>query len=434
MLENRYSYSNLNQMLLALAARSGTSIYENEFNKFNNLAVNRDDKVTTLKIFKEYFDLFEFLHEGKLRPAIIDNIRKLIDCKNLGKGFLYYECSVCPNFHLTGFSCHSRFCTSCGKKYRDSRSLKIQEKLLDVGHRHFVFSVPYKLRPFFWKCRELFDCLFQSVNEAFNITMKLSKKDAKAGFRVGYVAFLHTSGRSLNPHPHLHVLLAERMVDKLGNHKNIHYFPFSRLKKTVMYRFLANANDILKEHGDNNLYKEFNILRNLIPKEYKDGFYVYGPANKNHSSHIKTAKGAANYISRYASHPPIAESNILALDTDKNLVTWTYTPHEAPKKPIVVTECVYDFIGKLVRHIPDEGFHVLRYYGFYANRASNRLVKKKKLFDKIELAKSKTSIKWRIMIKKTYNYDPLLCPCGQVMILNLDMSYFGEYEWRDFND
>ncbi|WP_162151212.1 transposase [Haploplasma modicum] len=82
-----------------------------------------------------------------------------------------------------------------------------------------------------------------------------------------------------------------------------------------MYRFLVNANDILKEHGDKVLYKQFNILRNSIHKEYKDGFYVYGPASKNHSSHIKTAKDAANYISRYASHPPIAQSNILALDT-----------------------------------------------------------------------------------------------------------------------
>ncbi|WP_162151213.1 transposase [Haploplasma modicum] len=110
------------------------------------------------------------------------------------------------------------------------------------------------------------------------------------------------------------------------------------------------------------------------------------------------------------------------------LVTWTYTPHEAPRKQIVITESVYDFIAKLVRHIPDQGFHVLRYYGFYANRSSYSLTKKKKLFDKLELAKSKTSNKWRIMIKNTYKYDPLLCPCGQVMILNLDMSYLGKYE------
>ncbi|WP_026392021.1 transposase [Haploplasma modicum] len=42
---------------------------------------------------------------------------------------------------------------------------------------------------------------------------------AKAGFRVGYVAFLYTRGRSLNLHPHLHILLVERTVDKLGKHK-----------------------------------------------------------------------------------------------------------------------------------------------------------------------------------------------------------------------
>ena len=49
-------------------------------------------------------------------------------------------------------------------------------------------------------------------------------------FRLGFVSFLHTSGRSLNIHPHLHVLLAERSIDKLGNKKKIHFFPFQRLK------------------------------------------------------------------------------------------------------------------------------------------------------------------------------------------------------------
>ena len=420
--------------LLAIAAISGKSVYENELNKLKNIPLNRESKVTTQLIFKLYFEKFKELYEGKIRQSIIDNVEAMIACKDLSKGYLFYGCSKCPKFHLTGFSCHSRFCTSCGKKYRDNRSSNIQKKLLDVGHRHFVFSVPFNLRPFFWKCRKLFDCLFDSVKEAFDITINLSKKDQTADFRVGYVAFLHTSGRSLNNHPHLHVLLAERLVDKFGNHKNIHYFPFKKLKKAFMFKFLNNANDVLKEHGDQELFKEFNKIRNFIPKKYKHGFYVYGPANKNHKTHIKNAKDAADYISRYASHPPIAESNILALDDVNHEVTWTYTPHEAPRKPIVVKEHVFKFIAKLIRHIPDNKFHVLRYYGFYANRASSRLEKKRKLFNIIYLSKLKTDNKWRIMIKNAYKYDPLLCECGATMVLDYDNSYFGDYEWRDFND
>jgi transposase-like protein len=135
----------------------------------------------------------------------------MIDCRDLSKGHLFFECPTCDFYHLVGLSCHSRFCASCGHKYRDQRSVEIQKKLLKVPHRHFVFSIPYDLRPYFWKCRELFDCLFKTVNEALHFSIQQSKDDQLKDYRLGFVPFLHTSGRELNPHPHIHVLLAEAM-------------------------------------------------------------------------------------------------------------------------------------------------------------------------------------------------------------------------------
>lgn len=92
------------------------------------------------------------------------------------------------------------------------------------------------------------------------------------------------------------------------------------------------------------------------------------------------------------------------------------------------------FIAKLIRHIPDSKTHVLRYYGFYANRSSRRTKNIKKLFKISFLNNLKTNLKWRIMIIQTYKYDPLLCSCGGVMTLNTDFSFYGEYDWRDFNE
>ena len=34
-----------------------------------------------------------------------------------------------------------------------------------------------------------------------------------------------------------------------------------------------------------------------------------------------------------------------------------------------------DFIGLLVRHIPEKNFHVIRYYGMYANARKNKIFK-----------------------------------------------------------
>lgn len=203
--------------LLTMAMLNGKALYENEFNRLSNLPSVRNKIQTSASIqdiFKHSWDDFKRLSNKPIRDSITSNVEAMIGCRDLSKGHLFLECNKCDNFHLIGLSCKSRFCVSCGHKYRDARSVEIQNKLINVNHRHFVFSVPFSLRPLFWKCRKLFDCLFKTVNEALHFTIKLSKKDRKADFRLGFVSFLHTSGRSLNIHPHIHVLLAEALIDK----------------------------------------------------------------------------------------------------------------------------------------------------------------------------------------------------------------------------
>lgn len=410
--------------LLAAAAMNGKSVYENELIKLSNLKAVRNQSKSHVSIqylFKTYWDAFfaEFKH--KLRPTIIKNVEAMIACKDLSKGYLFYECTSCYNYHLTGLSCHSRFCPSCGHKYRDERSIEIQKKLLNVPHRHFVFSVPFDMRPYFWKCRQLFDCLFQTVNQALTMSIRNSKRDHQTDVRLGFISFLHTSGRPLNLHPHLHVLLAEQTIDKTGKSKPMFFFPFERLRKTFMYLLLTNVSKCLKLFATKSLYHDFNKLRTKLIKQYQNGFYVNGPKISEENT-FYSSKKIADYISRYASHPPIAESNILSLDEETHQVTWVYTPHEDPAHPIKITEPVFSFIRKLIRHIHDYRFHQLRYYGFYANR-SLRSAHKVKMVSAISIHIAQSRLKWRILLLKTFKFDPLICYCGSKMVLNLKHSY-----------
>ena len=49
------------------------------------------------------------------------------------------------------FTCKSRFCHKCGKKYTDDWSDKQQEMIFNVPHRHMVFTIPKELRNVFFK-------------------------------------------------------------------------------------------------------------------------------------------------------------------------------------------------------------------------------------------------------------------------------------------
>lgn len=422
----KYKY----QDLLSLAAMQGKDVYENEFNRLSNLKVYRQDKPSIQSIFATYWDTFKLHFSHLLRPAIIENVEKMIRCRNLKYGYLFFECPSCDNYHLQGLSCHSRFCPSCNQTYRQHRALAIQSKLIDCPHRHFVFSIAKEMRKFFWMYRGLFDVLFQTVNEALHLSVRKTKDDIELDRRLGIVSFLHTYGRDMKTNPHIHALVAERFMDKDQNLSTLSFFPFERLRKCWQYLLLQNVSNYLRTHASREDYNAFNRLRTLLIKKYKHGFYTHGPqVNKEPS--IKKMKQIADYIARYASHPAIAESRIDAFDPLSHMITWHFDPHEDDH--IVngdlklgrqtLTEHVFKFMIRLIKHIPDKGFHLIRYYGFYSNRTTKRSPSIKKLLTASSLHHLKRKINWRYLLKSTYRFDPIRCHCGSFMTLNLDFSF-----------
>jgi hypothetical protein len=142
-------------------------------------------------------------------------------------------------------------------------------------------------------------------------------------------------------------------------------------------------------------------------------------------------KQIADYIARYASHPAIAESRIDAFDPVSHMITWHFDPHEDDHISNgdlklgrqTLTEHVFKFMIKLIKHIPDKGFHLIRYYGFYSNRTTKKSPSIKKLLTASSLHPLKRKINWRYLLKSTYKFDPIRCHCGSFMTLNLDDSF-----------
>ena len=438
-----YVYSHY-QNLLVLAARAGNDIYQNEINKLSNLPHLRklfSNNVSIKDIFIEYWDEFKSRFFDRLRPSIIDNVEKMINCHNLKNGYLFYECPNCDNYHITGFSCHSRFCPSCSHKYKESRSIQISKKLINCPHRHFTFSIPKEMRSYFWKYRGLFDILFLSVNEALTNTIRKSNKDVSLDKRLGIIAFQHSYGRDAKTNPHIHALVAERTLDINNNLKFMNYFHYEKLRKYWQFILLKNVSFYLKVHGSKDDYYEFNKLRSFLAKKYLDGFYAHGPQVKENTS-LSSSKKVTDYIIRYASHPAISESRIISFDKTNHTVTFYYDPHEDEKTLDTskkkgrqfITEHVFKFIIRLIRHIPDKGFHLIRYYGFYSNRTTKSIAGVNKLFPCNHINYLKNSLKWRILIMNTYKYDPILCACGSKMKLNFYLSYLPNHTKEYISD
>ena len=65
----------------------------------------------------------------------IEQVEKALGCGDPRNGYSKYRCPDCHDEHIVGFTCKSRFCSSCGKKYVDNWVEKQVENILDVSHR-----------------------------------------------------------------------------------------------------------------------------------------------------------------------------------------------------------------------------------------------------------------------------------------------------------
>lgn len=389
---------------------------ENMFNKDGSINLNYNSRKKTgliAQIFEDHwFSLPNDIKQSilKYKPNADKEISKIIDCHNKNIGCSVYKCPDCGDISFIGHTCKSRFCSSCGYKYKLQRVENILSTAYNCNHRQIVFTCAKELwNYFFIFFNDLIDIYFLAVkktiysvlNESFKLKNgNIKKYVSKTKYTPGFFSFLHTFGRDLKWHPHIHVLIAEI---KLTNNKCLkwEYFDFNALSK----RFMKILLDLMDDHLND---KSFKILKNKLYKKYTKGFYVYAEKKK-----LKNLKSGVEYVTRYCGRVAISENRIL--NYDGNNVTFCYNDH-TDNSYHEVTVTASQFITILLRHLLPENFKIIRYYGFYRKKHSfhDKMImmisnEKKKI--------RKQFLKYEIAIQKFFKYNPFDCPkCGQRMI------------------
>jgi len=344
-------------------------------------------------IFKDWWDIFLKKHNMlNIRNVVKKEVSKFVGCGLKDNGFAFYECEKCTNYLYVPFTCKSRFCPSCGVNSCLKRSEEMPSRCLDVQHRHIVFTISEDLRIYFLKDRSLLNELFDAAS--YTLTSWFKQQSKLESFTPGIIATLHTFGRDLKWNPHIHILATEGAMGNKTPWKTFNHFPYEMLRKRFMTKLLVN----LSKHIHS---IEFKKLKNILYKENCKGFYVY--ARKDYNSNIKITLG---YITRYTSRPAMAESRIL--DYDGEYVTFFYSRHEDNKR-VEEKVHVFELIKKLIIHIPEECFNMVRYYGIYAMKKikSSHL---KRIKDKLT-----KPLKWLDKLILHFKCNPLKCSCGNTL-------------------
>lgn len=346
----------------------------------------------------QHWNRFKEKYGTRIRPIVIKEVEKFRGCGNPENGFKLFVCEGCHDVRRVPYRCKGRFCTTCSVGESEEWSRLLAEDVLQVNHRHVIFTIDEGLRDIFLLHRHL---LKDFMDEAARLVIEFFQKKAKV--TPGIIAGLHTFGSRVNFNPHVHLLVTMGGMTKKGEWKGYDFLPFEMLRKqwqTVVLKLIRRGvTEQEKKRIQPRLQKAFS-------KNGK-GFYVHAPKQKGN------VKEQLRYIGRYIRRPAIGLNRIEAYDGQ--MVTFKYVDKtDGLEKTESVT--VEEFIARLTRHIPDEQFKTIRHYGMYSRRIKN-------LCKKVLAAWQTISRKWILSIKKTLRRktwrerivesgqkDPMICP------------------------
>ena len=371
--------------------------------------------------FDRFLEVYEERYQaryGFLRPIIPEVVNKFLDCGDLERGFARIRCDHCRHEYLLAFSCKGRwFCPSCHqKKVQLFGALLTEAILFPVPHRHVTFTIPKMLRPYFRYDRDLLKDLCRIAHECLldYLRTTLHLPDGLPGI----VMAIHTFGEYLDFHPHLHALIADGLFMRSGM---FHVLPETGLKpleelfRARVITFLVDKGLLPMERANmlrGWVHSGFNVHRSrrVLPDEREDlerlaQYIIRNPfaVEKMQVSPPNRANPEGSVLYRSGLNPKI----------QRNFE--------------VFTPC--DFIAAITEHIPDKSFQLVRYYGWYSNKMRGQRDKHAaeeaaaaggQAVQIIDVSEHKPrripSAKWRELIKKVWEADPLLCPiCSREM-------------------
>lgn len=332
-----------------------------------------------------------------VRDAVKRAITQLLSCQHYARGHAQYHCAnkKCTHEKRVPFTCKNRMCNSCGKLASDKWVAKQLHTLPRTEWQHITMTMPSELWPFFEVNREL-------LNELPKIASKVLLRLAKAkGIMPGIFTALHTFGRDLKWNVHVHISVTRGGLTNDLQWKSMYY----RAKSIMtMWRY-AIIKLIKKKHQEKKIILpdevHFIMFKKFIEAQYRKRWHIHCAKPQNN------AEKDIAYLGRYIKRPPLANSRLVHY-SGGDLVYKYHDHHSNTEKTTKIS--VQFFLMKFIKHIPERGFRMIRYYGFLANRVRGKLLPiVNALTDTTQEHDKPIHVSWRTLYKKTFGGNPLSC-------------------------
>jgi hypothetical protein len=295
------------------------------------------------EIFQQYGPAYRAKFSERLLPSHRQAMWAIEHCRTAALGEQVYHCPDCDHDVYQYHSCRNRHCPKCQNEQAQRWLEQQWAMLLPVPYFMLTFTLPAALRPLARQHQMLiYDRLFRTSAAA---TQHLADDPRFIGGQVGLVGVLHTWGRTLTYHPHVHYLIPAG-----GWVAETHIWQPARDDFLVPVKALSGIfRARLRE-----ALRPTEVFDQIPAKVWTTDWVV-------HCQAVGTGETAFKYLAPYVFRVALSNRRLVKVEDER--VTFRYRATDTGQ-PKLCTLAVEEFIHRFLQHVLPGGFVKVRYYGF----------------------------------------------------------------------
>jgi hypothetical protein len=301
-------------------------------------------------IFRQYGPSYRQKYARRKPSSHFKAMRAIEQCRTPALGGQVYRCPNCEQVQYSYHSCRNRHCPKCQNENAQRWLDKQQDLLLSVPYFLLTFTLPAAFNEIARSHQKLFyDLLFKTSAAA---TQQLALDPRWLGGQIGMVGVLHTWGRNLAYHPHIHYLVPA------GAWKDEEWVP-ARQDFLLPVRALSRVfRGKLRQ-----ALRGSDCYACIPPMVWQQEWVV-------HCESVGSGLNALKYLAPYIFRVALSNNRLLKLENDRVTFRYRDTETGAEKRCSLGAQ---EFIHRFLQHVLPKNFVKVRYYGFFAPTLRARL-------------------------------------------------------------
>lgn len=328
---------------------------------------------------------------GNAMPAGQRRVIEAIgDCRSPARGTVLYQCEDCAEPHIAARCCGNRHCPVCQQGKAEKWLSRQLERRLPTAYFMLTFTVPAQLREFLRSHpREGYGALFDA--SAGSIKTLAADPKRLGADTPGFFGILHTWGRQLQYHPHVHYVVPGGGFDSRDGRWHAADRSFYLPVRALSPIFRAKFRDAMEQAC---------LLDQIDPAVWRVDWNV-------NCQPVGDARASLKYLSHYVFKVGIAEQRIVRADDTE--VVFRYRKAGSHRER-TMRLAPAEFLRRFLQHVLPTGFMKVRYFGFLSPSFSMSI---DQIRGRIELARGFAAATQEERVDETPSAAAMACPhCG----------------------